>query len=87
MNYFEVYVAEATPLTISKVYSDGTVIPNTEDVIGNEITEYIVYEYEEDGTLFNTSHYQIGGFYSTEDEAMEQIKEDHPAGEWQNHDW
>lgn len=86
MNYFEVYVAEATPLTISKAYSDGTVIPNTEDVIGNEITEYIVYEYEEDGTMIGEKHYAIGGAMG-EDEAMEQIREDHPAGEWQNHDW
>ena len=86
MNYFEVYVAEATPLTISKVYSDGTVIPNTEDVLGNEITEYIVYEYEEDGTMIGEQHYTIGGG-TDEEEAIENIKRDHPADEWQNHDW
>lgn len=86
MNYFEVYVAEATPLTITRVYSDGSVIPETEDCIGNEIIEYIVYEYEEDGTMIGEKHYAISGAMG-EDEAMEQIKEDHPAGEWQNHDW
>ena len=86
MNYFEVYVSEATPMTITKVYADGTVIPETEDCVGNEIIEYIVYEYEEDGTMIGTQHYVIGGG-TDEEEAMENIKRDHPADEWQNHDW
>ena len=88
MNYFEVYEIKASKLTARQVNSDGTPSDYSETWAGeDEVIEYIVYEYEEDGTPINTLHYHVGGFYPDAEDAFEQIKEDHQPDEWQNHNW
>lgn len=85
MMYFEVYKSEATDLVYHKVYSDGTPIEGTEQHLGNEFIEYIVEEYEEDGFHWATQHYC--SWSDSPEELLDKIREDHPASDWQNHDW
>lgn len=88
-NYFEVYEIKASKLIARRVNSDGSASDYSETWAGDDtVVEYVVYEYDgEYGTLDNTLHYAIGGFYDTPEDALEQIKEDHPADEWQNNEW
>lgn len=87
MNYFEVYEERAETLTAHKINSDGSYTGDHYTISEREPVGYRVYEYEEDGEPIGESYYAIGGFYADPEDALEQIKADHPAGEWQNHDW
>lgn len=89
MNYFEVYEVKADRLRANIVNSDGSIAdPKKETLIDTDaIVEYIVYEYEEDGSPIGEQHYQVGGFYPDPEDALEQIRADHDPSEWQNHNW
>lgn len=71
--YFRVWAETSLP-----VYSDGTV-DNDADCANDNIRRYFVDEYEEDGTITDTVEYDY--------EEFGKIAEDHPAPEWQNHEW
>ena len=73
MKYFRVIAQTTLP-----VYSDGTVDCDFEHAQDN-ITGYIVEEYDEDGCVTNTNEYDY--------EEFGHIADDYPASEWQNHDW
>ena len=54
-------------------------------------TGFNVIERDEDGLIVNVEFYEVrtnmGDFTNNEDEVLEKIKQDHPAGEWQNNEW
>ena len=71
--YFTVYAETSLP-----VYSDGTVV--ADGTYGQDnITKYIVDEYEDDGFIYNTKEYEVEDFHK--------IAEEHQSPEWQNYDW
>ena len=74
MKYFEV---EAV-VSLSPVYSDGTFDIEPEHAQDN-ILKYICVEYDEIGAEIGTKEYDEKEFYK--------IGQEHPAGEWQNHNW
>lgn len=87
MMYFEVYELKARELIATRVNSDGTPDYDTEHKIDTDaVIEYVVYEYGEDGGHEGTKHYQVSEYYDEQD-CIEKIKEDYPAGEWQNNNW
>ena len=71
--YFTVYAETSLP-----VYSDGTINPDATYAQDN-ITKYVVDEYEESGYIFNTRKYEVEDFHK--------IEQEHQPPEWQNHDW
>lgn len=73
MKYFTTYKK-------APVYSDGTIIEQGEPC---GIVEFIVEEYEENGTVINEVKY-CG---MNEDILLDKIKEEHPAETWENFDW
>lgn len=92
MRYFEVEEGRIeSPITTHAVASDGgwcsgeEVLEDKADIL----LWYRVLEYNEDGTSHNVVYYNVSddGEYSNADEVLEQIKADHPAGEWQSNDW
>ena len=81
--YFEVYRYTATTLNEEKVYKDGSPIPGTDELIeDNAFVRYVVYEWEDADFAPDQKVYE-----GDEGDALDQIIADHPAGEWQNHDW
>ena len=72
--YFEVEVV----FSLSPVYSDGTFDVDPTHAQDN-ILKYICVEYDENGAEIGTKEYSEEEFYK--------IEQEHPAGEWQNHDW
>lgn len=74
MKYFYVYAE-----TILPVFSDGTVDCEFEHAPQENITKYYVDEMDETGLVLDTKEYSVEDF--------KKIEEDHPAGEWQNHNW
>lgn len=92
MKYFEVEEGRIkAPIETHYVASDGSWCSGGE-VLEDEaeiLLWYRVIEYNEDGTSHNVVYYNVcdDGEHSNADEVLEQIKADHPAGEWQNHDW
>ncbi len=92
MKYFEVKEGRIeSPITTHAVTSDGSwcsgeeVLEDRADIL----LWYRVLEHNEDGTSHNVVYYNVcdDGEHSNADEVLEQIKADHPAGEWQNHNW
>lgn len=73
MKVFEVYAKTTLP-----VFSDGMVIMDG-DCANDNISEYVVDELDEDGCVVKTIEYDVDDFAD--------IAEDHPAPEWQCHDW
>lgn len=87
MRYFKVYEVSAPSVSMVEVYSDGEPDEKTRYVEDTpKLIEYVVEEYDEDGTAEDEKHYDATGYYACGD-ALEQIKEDHPADEWQNDKW
>ena len=92
MKYFEVEEGRIeSPIATHAVASDGTWC-SEEEVLEDRadiLLWYRVLEYNEDGTSHNVVYYNVNddGEHSNADEVLEQIKIDHPAGEWQNNDW
>lgn len=87
MNYFTVYERKARELMQTEVFSDGEPDLDTEMKIDvDSIIEYVVNEYDENGELLAEQHYIVSEYRDAQD-LLEQIKEDHPAGEWQNDKW
>lgn len=88
MRYFEVHKYWlAGEECVARVYSDGEPCEGTEDNTG-DITEvvlfYAVNELDEAGiTIGSTKYYPITttGDVNNEEEVLEQIKADYPAGE------
>ena len=74
------------------VMSDGEI---EEDNVANDdrthqwFIGYEVSECGEDGVVENVKKYYVdrGRPGATPDDLLEQIKKDHPAGEWQNNEW
>lgn len=92
MKYFEVEEGRIeSPIITHAVASDGSwcsggeVLEDKDDIL----LWYRVLEYNEDGTSLNVVYYNVSddGEHSDADEVLERIKNDHPAGEWQNNDW
>ena len=86
MMYFETYEMRATKVMATKVASDGTALGQPTVVDVDTIIEYAVYEYDQDDGYLGVQHYQVSEYHDEMD-CLEQIKEDHPATEWQNHNW
>ena len=73
MLYFNVYAK-----TSLLVNSDGSLDLNYDQASDN-LTYYIVDEWDDRGLLINTRKYREAEF--------DQIKEDHPADKWENFNW
>lgn len=71
--YFTVYAETALP-----VYSDGRVELDA-DYAQDNITKYVVDEYEENGYIFNTKEYDVDDF--------DKIEQEHQPPKWQNDMW
>ena len=92
MLYFEVYEHRLSGnIEETGVASDGSWCASTEKLEdeASVVLGYRVWEYYENGTTKDIVYYPVcdNGEHSNSDEVLEQIKEDHPAGEWQNNDW
>lgn len=79
-------------MTTGEVYSDGEYVSLPDDVEAREITMgFSVSEYDEQGMIQDVKFYPVAtDMESLEDnanEVLEQIKQDYPAGEWQNNNW
>lgn len=92
MKYFEVEEGRIeSPIITHAVASDGSwcsgeeVLEDKDDIL----LWYRVLEYNEDGASIDVVYYNVSddGEHNNADEVLEQIKNDHPAGEWQNNDW
>lgn len=92
MKYFEVHKYELTGQELcSRVASDGEslTLPEETGDINTRVIGFMVSELDEGGEVVDTRWYNCRDGGKTVDVAivLEQIKKDHPAGEWQNHDW
>ncbi len=93
MRYFEVKKEELCGTLVGgSVYSDGEYVDLPDDIEQRTITTgFSVWEYEESGMTGNVEFYPVKidfeSWTTNEDEVIEQIKADHPAGEWQNNEW
>lgn len=93
MKYFEVHKEELRGSLMSgEIYADGEYINEADELeIRTLTTGFSVYEYDEQGVRTGTEFYPVstdmGGWSDDADEVLKQIKADHPANEWQNHDW
>lgn len=79
-------------MTTGEIYSDGEYINLPDDTEARNITMgFSVTEYGEDGMVEKVKFYPVAtdmeSFTDNEDEVLEKIKADHPAGEWQNDNW
>lgn len=79
-------------MTTGEVYSDGEYVSLPDDVEAREITMgFSVSEYDEQGITQNVKFYPVAtdmeSLEDNADEVLEQIKQDYPAGEWQNNNW
>ena len=83
MKYFQVYRYTASQLHEERVDAKGDAIPDTEEIIeDNAFVRYVVYEWEDADFSPDQRVYE-----GDEGDMWDLILEDHPAGEWQNHDW
>ena len=73
MKFFSVYAKTKLP-----VYSDGSV-DFSENCANNNIEEYIVEEWEEDGPIENIKVYKVEDF--------DKIEKEHQPIEWENFEW
>lgn len=93
MKYFSVNKEELIGMmTTGEIYSDGEYKNLPDDVEARNITMgFSVMQYGEDGMIQNVEFYPVAtdmeSFTNNEDEVLEKIKADHPAGEWQNNEW
>lgn len=93
MKYFTVNKETLSGMmTTSEVYSDGEHVSLPDDVEAREITMgFSVSEYDEQGLIQNVKFYPVAtdmeSLEDNADEVLEQIKQDYPAGEWQNNNW
>ena len=92
--YFEVRKEVLSGTTRQyNVLIDGTHAGTSESEgeIREITTGFNVWEYEEDGTTIGVEFYPVKtdttNWDNDEDEVLKQILNDHPAGEWQNHEW
>lgn len=83
MKTFQVYMYETPQCITTRVYSDGEPIVETEENHGNYFIKYEVVEFDEYGVMEDTKHYYGNDQY----DLLDQIKEDYPPEEWQNHEW
>ena len=79
-------------MTTGEVYSDGEYVSLPDDIEAREITMgFSVSEYDEQGMIQNVKFYPVAtdmeSLEDNADEVLEQIKQDYPAGEWQNNNW
>lgn len=92
MRYFEVHKYEITGQELcSRVDAEGESLNLPEETgdISTRVLGFMVSELDERGVAVATKWYAVcdGGDGREVEEALEQIKADHPAGEWQNNDW
>lgn len=93
MKYFQVNREELIgTLTTGEIDSDGEYTNLPDDIEQRNITiGFSVSEYGEDGMIENVEFYPVQidteSWTTNEDEVLEQIKADYPAGEWQNNNW
>ena len=93
MKYFGVKKEELVGnLTSGVVYGDGEYAEEPDETECRTMTiGYNVWEYNEDGTTDRVVFYKVDtdteAWTDNEDEVLEKIKADHPAGEWQNNNW
>lgn len=93
MKYFQVNKEELIgTLTTGEIYSDGEYVNLPDDIEQRNLTMgYSVSIYGEDGMIEDVKYYpvKIGteSWETNEDEVLEKIKVDFPAGEWQNNQW
>lgn len=79
-------------MTTGEIYSDGEYVSLPDDIEAREITMgFSVSEYDEQGMIQNVKFYPVAtdmeSLEDNADEVLEQIKQDYPAGEWQNNNW
>lgn len=94
MRYFEVRKEAFTGVVVAgTVDSDGDYVdlPYDTDETGEITVGFSVFEFGENGMTENVEFYAVKtdttDWSNNEEEVLEQIKADYPAGEWQNHDW
>lgn len=91
MKYFEVAEGRlggniiTTPVSADGEWCGGSELTEDKDDV---LLWYRVRE-EDEGGLVDIVYYAVDYHdgVSNADEVLEQIKADHPAGEWQNNDW
>lgn len=82
MRYFQVYREAFSQPLRERIASDGTPL-DAGDIIDDVIIRLVVEEMDEAGVILDEQYYH--GY--DENDLLEQIKSDYPAGEWQNNDW
>ncbi len=93
MKYFSVNKEELIgTLTTGEIYSDGEYVNLPDDIEQRNLTMgYSVSVYGEDGMIEDVKYYPVKidteSWTTNEDEVLEKIKADFPAGEWQNNQW
>lgn len=94
MRYFEVKKEFFTgTIATGEVDSDGNYvsIPYATDEKGEMTVGFSVIELDESGMVQKFEFYGVKtdatDWSNNEEEVLEQIKADYPAGEWQNHNW
>ena len=93
MKYFTVEREELTGTQVSgEIFADGEYVNLPSDTEMRTVTTgFSVFEYGEDGMTQRVEFYPVKidteSWATNEDEVLEQIKADHPAGEWQNNNW
>lgn len=93
MKYFSVNKEELIgTLTTGEICSDGEYVNLPDDIEQRTLTMgYSVSIYEENGMIEDTKYYPVNidteSWTTNEDEVLEKIKADFPAGEWQNNNW
>lgn len=93
MKYFSVNKEELIgTLTTGEVLSDGDYATLPDDIEQRNLTMgYSVSIYDENGMIEDVKYYPVKidteSWETNEDEVLEKIKADFPAGEWQNNQW
>ena len=93
MKYFQVNKEELIgTLTTGEIYSDGEYVNLPDDIEQRNLTMgYSVSIYDENGMIEDVKYYPVKidteSWETNEDEVLEKIKADFPAGEWQNNQW
>lgn len=93
MRYFRVDKEELTGMLVSgEIFSDGEYVELPNDTEARTITTgFSVWKYKENGETIGVEYYPVeiyaDSWTTNEEEVLEQIKQDFPAGEWQNDRW
>lgn len=93
MKTFEVHKEELRgSLMSAECYADGEFINEADEMeIVSMTTGFSVYVYDEQGVREDTIFYPVKtdteSWENNEEQVLEQIKRDFPAGEWQNNAW